>query len=229
MGGIVGESALAARAGATEPFGGATLHWTMKTPLRPLAAGIAVALAAALTLWLPTAPRAATPSPYAGQQTRAIKALSASEQADWLAGKGMGLAKAAELNGYPGPAHVLELAAALALSADQLARTRALHATMQQRAQELGRELVAAEQALDQRFAARTVTVTELRDALARIGRLQAEIRAAHLEAHLEQVRVLDDEQIARYAALRGYAASATDAADSARPGSPGHGGGHRH
>jgi hypothetical protein len=49
-------------------------------------------------------------SPYAGQQTRAIKALSPEDLAGLLNGEGMGMAKAAELNGYPGPVHVLELA-----------------------------------------------------------------------------------------------------------------------
>ena len=49
-------------------------------------------------------------SPYAGQQTRAIKALSPEDLAGLLNGEGRGMAKAAELNGYPGPVHVLELA-----------------------------------------------------------------------------------------------------------------------
>ena len=43
-------------------------------------------------------------------QTRSIKALSDQQIADLGAGRGMGLALAAELNGYPGPSHVLELA-----------------------------------------------------------------------------------------------------------------------
>ena len=47
--------------------------------------------------------------PYAGMQQRALKALSEDQIADLRAGKGMGLALAAELNGYPGPIHVLEL------------------------------------------------------------------------------------------------------------------------
>jgi hypothetical protein len=59
-------------------------------------------------------------SPYAGQEQRPIKALSDQEVAALLAGQGAGFAKAAELNGYPGPMHVLELADRLALSADPL-------------------------------------------------------------------------------------------------------------
>ena len=41
--------------------------------------------------------------------------------ADLKAGRGMGLALAAELNGYPGPSHVLELADKLKLSAEDKA------------------------------------------------------------------------------------------------------------
>jgi hypothetical protein len=41
--------------------------------------------------------------PYSGMQTRPIKALSDQQVADLKAGRGMGLALAAELNGYPGP------------------------------------------------------------------------------------------------------------------------------
>ena len=51
----------------------------------------------------------APPSPYAGLQDRAIKALSDEQIADLRAGKGMSLALPAELNGYPGPAHALEI------------------------------------------------------------------------------------------------------------------------
>ena len=56
---------------------------------------------------------ASSAATYAGQQNRQIKALSAQEQQDWLEGKGMGLAKAAELNGFPGPMHTLEHADAV--------------------------------------------------------------------------------------------------------------------
>jgi hypothetical protein len=65
-------------------------------------------------------------SPYAGRQTRSIKALSDEDIDALRKGEGMGLAKAAELNGYPGPAHVRALAKQLRLSDDQLARIAAI-------------------------------------------------------------------------------------------------------
>jgi hypothetical protein len=60
-------------------------------------------------------------SPYAGQQ-QSVKALSDEEMSTLLSGQGSGFAKPAELNGYPGPAHVLELAGPLGLDAPQLHR-----------------------------------------------------------------------------------------------------------
>ena len=76
----------------------------------------------------------APPLPYAGQQSREIKSMSMQEVGDYLAGKGMGLAKAAELNGYPGPAHVIELAEQLALTTEQRAQTETLFKDMQAKA-----------------------------------------------------------------------------------------------
>lgn len=144
-------------------------------------------------------------SPYAGQEVRDIKALSPEDTAALLAGKGSGLAKAAELNGYAGPAHVLELAAPLALSAEQRAQTEALFATMESRAKSLGRALVEEERKLDALFVSKEVTVESLNRALSEIGSLQAKVRAAHLEAHLAQAAILTPEQNALYARLRGY------------------------
>jgi hypothetical protein len=149
---------------------------------------------------------AQTPSSYAGQETRAIKSLSPEEVAGYLAGHGMGFAKAAELNGYPGPAHVEELAEALALSAGQRAATEAVFAKMHERAVPLGERLVAEERALDSLFASHTVTPESLHESLARIALLQGEIREVHLSAHLQQLALLTAGQAKRYAQLRGYA-----------------------
>src|ERR1700752_4287969 len=88
-------------------------------------------------------------TPYAGMQTRPIKALSEQQLADLGAGRGMGLALAAELNGYPGPAHVLELADRLELSADQRVRVQALFDAMTAEAVPLGAKLIEQETDLD--------------------------------------------------------------------------------
>jgi len=56
------------------------------------------------------------PLPCAGQQERPIKSLSEAEIQGYLNGEGRGLAKVAELNHYPGPQHVLDLADQFALT-----------------------------------------------------------------------------------------------------------------
>ena len=147
-------------------------------------------------------------SPYAGEEGREIKALSAEDVDAYLTGQGMGFAKAAELNGYAGPKHVLDLASELALTAEQRTRTQALFASMQTKAVVLGRQLVDEERKLDRLFASTSITRGSLQESVARIGELQAGVRAAHLEAHLEQAKILTPEQRSHYLRLRGYHAS---------------------
>jgi Spy/CpxP family protein refolding chaperone len=157
-------------------------------------------------------------SPYAGEQSRAIKALSPAEIDDLRAGRGMGLAKAAELNGFPGPAHVIELADRLGLSETQRAGTQALVAQMKADAQRIGAALIAAEQALDRAFAERNIDDGVLHAQLTQIAALQGELRYAHLRTHLAQTAILTPDQVRQYDVLRGYASPAAAPAD-------GHGG----
>lgn len=159
-----------------------------------------------VTLSIATAACATTPvSAYVGQEKREIKALSADEVTDLLSGKGMGLARAAELNGYAGPAHVLGLSIPLALTAEQKAQTEALFASMERKALPLGQTLIEAERSLDQLFASKAITPDLLARSLDAIGALQAQLRGVHLEAHLVQINILTAEQSVRYAQLRGY------------------------
>lgn len=149
------------------------------------------------------------PSPYAGDVTRPIKALSGAEIDAYLTGAGMGLARAAELNHYPGPRHVLDLADSLDLSAEQREQTRAIFDAMQAQAISLGRELVARERSLDSLFAAGTIDENTLHGALRAIGERQAELRFVHLRAHLQTKALLTPQQIRHYDRLRGYAEAA--------------------
>jgi Spy/CpxP family protein refolding chaperone len=151
-------------------------------------------------------------SPYAGEQSREIKALSASEVKALHQGAGMGYAKAAELNGYPGPMHVLELARPLQLSDEQRQASEQLMAQHKATARTLGGQLVDAERALDTAFASKQVDAQRLAELTQRIGQLQATLRAEHLQTHLLQTALLDAQQIARYQSLRGYDKSAGQA-----------------
>lgn len=154
-----------------------------------------------------------TSASYAGQHTRPVKALSDTDMAELSSGAGRGLAKPAELNGYPGPAHVLELADALALSAAQRDATETLMRQHRVRASSIGERVIEAERALDLAFATRQIDEAQLDQLTGAIGALQAELRAEHLRTHLIQARLMTHEQVTRYAALRGYAAHDTTGA----------------
>ena len=148
---------------------------------------------------------AAPTSAYVGEQGRQIKALSAQETQDLLDGKGMGLARAAELNRFPGPMHVLELAQPLQLTPAQREATSALIARHKAQVRELGAKLVEAERALDRAFAAGTINATELSALLQRIGTAQTAVRESHLQTHLAQTALLSPAQVKQYSVLRGY------------------------
>ncbi len=148
------------------------------------------------------------PSPYVNQQGREIKALSPQDTQDYLDGKGMGFAKAAELNHFPGPAHVLQFLDKLELTGEQLARTERIRAEMEQDAKALGRALLDKERELDRSFASGVIEPETLRLLVIEIGRLQGEIRLVHLQAHLEQKTILTPEQVASYDELRGYSSA---------------------
>jgi hypothetical protein len=144
-------------------------------------------------------------TPYAGMQARSIKALSDQQIADLRAGRGMGLALAAELNGYPGPSHLLELADRIGLSDAQRTSTRAMFEAMKAETIPIGERIIAQEAALDKLFADHAITPEKLGAATAEIGTTQAELRAAHLKYHLSTVEMLQPSQIQQYTALRGY------------------------
>lgn len=152
-----------------------------------------------------TGSHAHSPSPYAGEQAREIKALSAQEQRAWSDGQGMGLARAAELNGYPGPMHVLEHAEKLRLTPGQAQATRDLMHQHKTEVRRLGAQLVDAERELDQLFRDQRATEADVRSRTTVIAALQAQIRASHLTTHLKQTALLETAQVAHYSVLRGY------------------------
>lgn len=144
-------------------------------------------------------------SPYRDLLHREIKALSAREVDGLLRGEGMGMALPAEMHGYPGPRHVLDLAPSLDLTAAQRAEVEEIFHGMRARATALGREIVALERVLDAAFAEATIDHEELERLTGEIGARRGELRAAHLRAHLRLASVLTREQRHRYDRLRGY------------------------
>lgn len=143
--------------------------------------------------------------PYAGQQARAVSSLSPDELRGFLEGRGMGLAKAAELNGYPGPMHVLELEKELKLTPEQRREVELAIARMRAKATDLGRRYVEAERAVDAAFRSNSADAATITARVTDANRLLGEVRLSHLAAHLEIAPLLTPEQRARYVELRGY------------------------
>jgi Spy/CpxP family protein refolding chaperone len=164
-----------------------------------------VAALIACVLALPTLAGDMQAAQYTGQQNRTIKALSDEDIAAVRNGEGMGMAKAAELNGYPGPAHVLALAKQLSLTDEQSRQVQRIFDRMNAAAKSLGGEVIAHKQMLDRLFAAGNADRNSVMAETASISDLQGRLRSVHLTAHLETRTVLASDQIANYLRLRGY------------------------
>ncbi len=147
----------------------------------------------------------AAKSPYAGEETRTIKSLSPDEIQKYLDGEGMGLAKAAELNHYPGPRHVLALASELHLTGEQKDKTQDAFNIMHEKAVSLGKQIVDKEKNLNKQFADGTVTAKVLESSTLELANLQGTLRATHLLAHIRMRDILTDEQAKKYDEMRGY------------------------
>ncbi len=153
----------------------------------------------------------------AGAALAGIKTLPPEEQAALAEGGGAGMAKPAELNGYPGPKHVLELAEQLALSAAQRSRAEALFTAMQAQAVALGAQVLEKEAALDRAFAERRAEPAAVEALVREIASLRGELRLVHLRTHFELAGLLDPAQTQTYMRLRGHGHGAPQ------------GGGHKH
>ena len=144
-------------------------------------------------------------SPYAHGQSSEVSSLTASEVRELRNGEGMGLARAAELNHFPGPKHLLELVSELDLDQAQVERIEAIHQRMKGQAVAKGEEILEAESRLANLFASGQPSVTKLRRMTEHLGIMRGQLQAIHLLAHIESAGVLADEQIEAYDRLRGY------------------------
>ena len=144
-------------------------------------------------------------SPYAGQQNRVIKTLSADDIEQLTQGQGWGLAKAAELNGIPGPAHLLEMRKEINLTEQQISKIQGLFDEMNKKARKLGSRLIELEADLNSAFANRKINRHKLLEKLTAIEKVRKDLRYVHLVTHLETPSILKPEQIEKYNRLRGY------------------------
>lgn len=144
-------------------------------------------------------------SKYAGQEKQTIKALSPDDIAELKRGGGWGLAKAAELNGVPGPAHLLEMKDEIPLDAAQVSAFVEIFNRMKAQAIQQGERFIALERELENHFRNRTITDANLRASLDAIAGARKELRYIHLATHLKTLEILSEDQIEKYDALRGY------------------------
>ncbi len=144
-------------------------------------------------------------SKYIGQERREIKSLSNDDIKELRAGAGWGLAKAAELNGLPGPKHILEMKKEIELTAEQERTVVALYNDMHKEAIALGHKLIEYEKELNSRFAQRNIDEKVLDQLLTNISETYKSLRYTHLSAHLKTPGILTETQIKKYNKLRGY------------------------
>lgn len=145
-------------------------------------------------------------TPYAGLQSRTIKSLSETDLEELRRGGGWGFALPAELNGKPGPAHLLELQDELGLSKDQVKKIEAIHSEMREQAIVVGERFIEAEAALSEAFAGDQLDLAELNKLVEVAEAASAELRLVHLSRHLQTTPLLSADQIQQYNILRGYA-----------------------
>ena len=144
-------------------------------------------------------------SDYIGQEKRHIKSLSKDDIQQLKEGKGWGLAKAAELNGMPGPAHILQMKKKISLTKEQETKIQTLFDDMKSKAIPLGNKLIELEKKLNDSFANRTITNEILSKQLDSIYVVQKKLRYVHLVTHLMTPNILTPQQIDKYNQLRGY------------------------
>jgi len=149
-------------------------------------------------------------SPYVGQEVRGIKALSQADVEGLLDGEGTpfgGMAKPAELNGYPGPRHVLDAvdAGEFEVTSEQKEQIEALYEEMRSEAIALGEGIINIEKALDDAFASGTITEDFLQEKVLESADLYGQLRIVHLKYHLKMMDILTPQQVAQYNELRGY------------------------
>lgn len=147
-------------------------------------------------------------SEYAGQDSRRIKSLSKQDIEDIKQGRGWGLAKPAELNGLPGPIHLLELQDELSLSEDQISKIDSLYQSMNFDARKVGAQYIEREKEIEQLLTQPSISEKALALAVRSAAETLAELRLTHLKAHLATPSLLTEGQLIQYQVLRGYQAA---------------------
>lgn len=164
---------------------------------------ICVSASLAALLVASAMPAGAQQTPQSGHKGGGPQSMQMREHRSLMQGRGMGMARIADVNGYPGPMHVLQHAEALELSEEQRAQTAEIRDRVRNEAPAIGEQIVAAEKRLEAMFAEGEVEPAAMDALLSEIADLRARFRSVHLTAHLDQARVLTEAQIEQYMELR--------------------------
>jgi Spy/CpxP family protein refolding chaperone len=145
------------------------------------------------------------PSAYVSLLDTEIRGLDQDTIEGYLTGKGLGQALPAELNGYPGPRHTIDMAEELELTEEQLAQVQALFDDMQTAVIPLGEKYLESVAELELTFREGTITDQYLQSQLEKITATEAQMRYVHLSTHLATIDILSHDQIMQYNMMRGY------------------------
>jgi hypothetical protein len=125
------------------------------------------------------------------------------------------MAKLAELNGYLGPRHVLDMASELQLTDKQRMEIELIYQNMSNKAKSIGAAIIAIEHDMDRAFANKTITEENLELMLYKSADLYGELRFVHLSTHLDTMQMLTIAQVQMYNKIRGYDSGSTDNSSS--------------
>ncbi|MBC8258066.1 MAG: hypothetical protein H8E38_03530 [SAR324 cluster bacterium] len=149
-----------------------------------------------------------TESPYIGQEKWEIKSLSPDDVKGLLEGLGTpfgGMAKLGELNGYPGPRHVLDLSEKMNLTESQKIQIEGIFNEMKIESIKLGRQIIEVEKQMNEEFGNQSISKESLQIKLKKSAKIYGQLRFVHLKAHLQMIQILSQRQIILYNQLRGY------------------------
>lgn len=146
---------------------------------------------------VPVKPTESAPAPTSGS---GMKALDKDDVADYSDGKPMRYARAAELNGFPGPKKALEWAEDLKLTADQKTSLDRIWREEKDSAAGFGKQIVEKEKELDTLFKGNAAPdEAKVMAVVSQIAKLEGDYRAAHLKANVATAKTLTADQILAY------------------------------
>ena len=180
------------------------------TSLVSIAVGIAIGIFlpfAAVSGTEETIKLTSTPSDYVVLLDTDIRGLDQKTIEGFLTGKGLGQALPAELNGYPGPRHVIDMAEELELTDEQLATIQALFDHMVSNVVPFGEQYLEEYANLESAFRKGTISKEYLQSQLEKISAIEVQLRYSHLSTHLATIDILNEKQVMQYNMMRGYSA----------------------